>query len=1785
MPRHRHFLDIVREHSEIDPEAEVCRFVKNTTSMEGVSLNYAELDILAKKIAVKLLERLKPGDRVLVLHKPGIDYIASLFGCFYSGMIVVPVFSPNFGNVNASASRLIGIINDCSAGAILTSAESLPAVETFFSNHQRVNPVHCISSDDVTSVDVSIWRAPKTCIDDISLLQYTSGSTSAPKGVMVSQQNLIENVAIICDAFRMHQPGHLVIWLPPYHDMGLIGGILAPIFSKYPLTLMSPLSFIKDPLAWLRIISEKNATISGGPNFAYSLCAKALEFKPDIELDLSSWDIAFCGSEPVKPSTAEGFTDTFSRFGLKKSSFAVCYGLAETTLMVSTSLLSKEKQSKIGRFEDDALRENHQVLNELTSAESAKRIVSCGPVIPRHEVEIVEPQLCTRVAPGAVGEVWVSGKSVAKGYWGNPDQTQQTFFAELQDGEKKKSWLRTGDYGFLFKDELYITGRIKDLIIVRGQNYYPQDIESLSENLHDSLLFCHSAAFVLEEEGEDCVIFIQEVRGVTDQNTLTEIAGDIRQCVSQNLGLHLSKIVLVAPKSLPKTTSGKIQRSLARKRYLEKQLKVILLSESNDDIKFQTSAPIDIEKLLKKDIAKLVQTSLNDYLAARYGNNFLKLNKTSLIDLGLDSIRMIELKNHIEHLFTITLDINVVYENKDSTQLCDYIAEQVFIRQMQKHEPGGGGSGDDLEARVEYALDPGRQAIFYTCLFNPDSTVYHIARAVRLHEALNTDVLGQAVAILLKRNPNLSSVYSLEGEKVVRREANVVDSVLSVEPCEHMTRTSLTNYVKALSHKPFELEKGPLIKIHYLRAAERGATLLFKVHHIVSDFWCLSQMFMQLSEIYGALAQGKSVSVDSQVSAERFDPVEKYYYRYISSDQPARDRAFWLDYLKGIEFPVKQRASPPSVDSLTFEVEHEAVEKIANLAKRKNVTPYILLLTAYQLSLFDVLKKDCIVTGTPVTLRDNRALSDFMGYCSNLIPIVSRFSTSNDIQEIYSQVVDSVTSVFKHKNYFFSSIVEDLSIGRDRDYLPVFDTMFVYQSVGPDQEGQLGAFAVNAEEVELQVLGKRASTISVLNKHILSPLCFSLSTLGSRYQCCVEYDTGEYNQDNIKELSQRFKTYLALLEQGSTHMELPTAQREVREQVNSTKKLFPDQDLSLDQLFTLQATKTPESIAVMMGEDKLSYGGLNDLVDQWSKIISQRKIKANELIAIVMEKSIDQVVASLSIMAAGCAYLPIDADFSDEKITELFELGEIRCVLTQSQYQNKISGICSSYHTMDHIETIDQGPQLSVMLSPQLEMKEERSNTDLAYVIFTSGSTGKSKGVMIEHKQVVNTLLDINERFSVSAQDRMLGLSNLDFDLSVYDIFGVLAAGGTLVLCEKNKNKEPDYWQKIIQKHRITLWNSVPMFMQMLLEHEADADQGQHSLRDTLRVIMLSGDWIPLDLPKKVSLAFNGKSGLSSPVQLVAMGGATECSIWSNYYRVDYVEPHWKSIPYGKPLANQYYEIFDAGMQPCPDGVSGDLYIGGVGVARGYWKDSEKTQRQFVKHPASGECLYRTGDRALYWPDGNIEFLGREDDQVKIGGYRIELGDISNRLKSCDSVREALVILNKENEKTQLTAYFTLAEGVLISVDLISCVREQLNAQLPQYMWPEHFIVLEKFPLSRNGKVDRKALPRPETTHFSKEKKQASGELQERLTKLWQEVLSVDDIYVNDNFFELGGNSLLVVKLNNRISKMLNVRLEVNTLVNNQTIEALDDYIRNRYVHRDIEPIKRCERVVYKAIN
>jgi 8-amino-7-oxononanoate synthase len=635
---------------------------------EEIQLSYRELDRQARAIGARLQSMGLAGQRALLLYPAGLEFIAAFFGCLYAGVVAVPAYPPRR---NRTLERIEAIAADAQAKIALTTTEVLARVKGVLDQSPNLKNIPWLASDQVGKGEETSWREPDVHGDTLAFLQYTSGSTGRPKGVMLNHANLMHNSALIAYAFENTRSGIGVFWLPMYHDMGLIGGILQPLYLGCPNVLMSPVSFLQKPFRWLHAISKYKATISGGPNFAYELCVRKTTPEQRELLDLSNWALAFNGAEPVREDTIESFTRMFEPCGFRREFFYPCYGLAEATLIVSGGFRSAPPV--IRHFDAKAL-ENNQVVDGLADEEGARALVGCGGNLLDEEIVIANPDTMLRCAADEVGEVWVSGPSVAQGYWHRPDESEYTFRAFLKDSGRGP-YLRTGDLGFMQDGELFVTGRIKDLIIVRGVNHYPQDIEATVERSHEQLRPSACAAFTIEIEGRERLVIVAEVeRGRhRSKESFEPIFDAIRRNVSAEHELPVDAIALIKAGSIPKTSSGKIQRHASRNAFLDGALETVALWQAWDRERAATQSSIPVEtpqatvsttrgkpsggnglatagppRRFAPRTAEIVLEEVRKVAKERAGDLTLE---TNILELGLDSLERMEIVAALEDTF------------------------------------------------------------------------------------------------------------------------------------------------------------------------------------------------------------------------------------------------------------------------------------------------------------------------------------------------------------------------------------------------------------------------------------------------------------------------------------------------------------------------------------------------------------------------------------------------------------------------------------------------------------------------------------------------------------------------------------------------------------------------------------------------------------------------------------------------------------------------------------------------------------------------------------------------------------------------------------------------------------------------------------------------------------------------------------------------------------------------------------------------------------------------------
>ncbi|HZI13110.1 MAG TPA: condensation domain-containing protein, partial [Myxococcus sp.] len=1048
-PSFSDLIDLLRDRSATRGAQGLYTFLEDGEAEES-RISYAGLDLRARRIGAVLQELSATGERALLLYPPGLEYIAGFFGCLYSGLVAVPAYPPDPSRLDRTLPRLRAIIQDAQASVVLTTSFILSLSEALFEQAPDLARLRWVATDALPEGAESAWRRPDVSGETLAFLQYTSGSTGTPKGVMLGHDNLLHNLRLISHAFGIHADSVGVIWLPPYHDMGLIGGILTPLYAGIHTALLSPLDFLKRPLRWLQAVSRYRGTISGGPNFAFDLCARRITPEEREQLDLGSWELAFCGAEPIRAETLDRFVDAFGPRGFRRGSLYPCYGLAEATLIVSGGTKGVEPRlqpvdlAALGRGRAEPVepgRPGSQVL------------IGCGGDLPDQEIVIAEPRTLARCDEGTVGEIWVRGPSVARGYWRNPEATAAAFDARLAGGPVP--YLRTGDLGFLRGGELFVTGRSKDLIIIRGRNLYPQDLELTVERSHPALRPGGGAAFPVDVGGEERLVLVQEIdlRKAGDLRKQVDLAEAavkaIRQAVAEEHAVTPHAVALIEAGSIPKTSSGKVQRHAARAAFLEESLRQVLVWTAEEPAP-SASAPAPEAPRAPEEPADPLQGWLLAKLAARLRVRPETLDpRAPLTHQGLDSLASAELAHDIERELGVTVPLALLLEAPSVARL----ARELSARRAAS--PGEALAAPRPTSSDEPApLSLAQQRLWFLEQLEPGSALYHIPAAIRLEGELDAQALERALQELVRRHEALRTVIDAGGAEPVQRalpfEPRPLARVDLEAEAEARREAELLRQAREEARRPFALAHSPLARFTLYRLDARTHVLLTVVHHLVADGASLGVLMRELAALYASLREGRTLALP--VLPFRYADHARWQREQLGGASLESSLAWWRRRLEGAPRALSLPTTwpRPSVQdsrgaTLSVRLPEELSRDLKALARREGVTPFMVLLAAFQAVLSRWAGQDDVSVGTPVAGRDRAGWQGLVGLFINTVVLRTTLSGDPDFRALLGRVRESVLGAFEHQAVPFEKLVETLRPERDLGRSPLFQVMFTLQ--------------------------------------------------------------------------------------------------------------------------------------------------------------------------------------------------------------------------------------------------------------------------------------------------------------------------------------------------------------------------------------------------------------------------------------------------------------------------------------------------------------------------------------------------------------------------------------------------------------------------------------------------------------------------------------------------------------------------------------------------------------------
>ncbi|MCG8424976.1 MAG: amino acid adenylation domain-containing protein [Proteobacteria bacterium] len=1668
------------------------------------TLDYGQLHSYGNQIGRWLRDRGAAPDRLVavVMHR-GWQQISGALGVLVSGAAYLPI------DPSLPATRRNLLMADGQVSLAVTTTAL--AAELDWPDSVQV----------VTVDGPEVAAQPDDPLDsvqgpgDLAYVIYTSGSTGKPKGVSIEHRSAINTIIDINRRFDVSPADRIFALSSLSFDLSvydLFGALTAGATVVVPRPGSN-----RDPDHWLECLRRDQVTVWNSVPTLMDMLVTFLAGRSqsqgndnDNDNDDSNGHVDDSGSDP-----GESLIPSLR------------------LVMMSGDWIPLDLPDRIRRHAPAA-----QIISMGGATEASiwsiiypiAEIDPCWASIPygkpmRNQRFHVLDERLDPCPVWVAGDLYIGGLGLARGYWRDPDRTRASFFVHPRTGERL---YRTGDLGRYLPDgSIEFLGREDHQVKIQGHRIELGEINAVLLE-HPRVT---SAVVVAAGEGRQGRYLVGHVV-LTDG---AELATDeLERFAGDSLPGYMVPASIVYHERLPLTATGKIDRAVLSR------ITGAQRSGFGADTGGADQAP-----------ATPLQTELVELWRGLLQVETLGVHD-ELLQLGLNSLIAINAVNAIRQRFGVDIGLRSVFAARASVaSLALLIADQAANvpaspadarRLLPTITPQPPDQYDSFPlSAIQEAYWVGRMEAFE--LGNVAAYFY---LEVDLGD-LDAARLERAWQRVIDRHGMLRAVFQADGrQRILPPPTPYSIEVLDLHDCpDKPAERELAAIRDRMSQQVLPPDRWPLFEFRVTRLPDRRYRLHFGLDLLIADAWSVQILFGDLQRFYRDPDRDLdplSLSFRDYVLAEK---------QLIESALYQRSQAYWLERLDSLP-PAPQLPLVKQIGDVAhpvFKRYHAALaadrwQTLTGQARQRGLTPSGLLLAAFAeiLGRWSRSRRFCLDVTTfnrlPLHDQTEHVVGDFTSI--NLLAVDGRAPT---FEARAGQIQKRLLEDLEHRYFGGLSVLRELA--QRRGGAPAALVPIVFTSL-LDSYGRSGDFVPLGGKVVFAT----SQTPQVWLDHQVREQDGEL---------LLTWDVvAELLPDGLPDTL--FAAYCGLLHSlaedpavwHAAELDLlPAGDRAVRERSNDTAidiEPTAGRPALLHTLFGNRAQLHPDHPAVITPELTLSYAQLQARANGIARWLRGHGARPNTLVAVVMPKGWTQVAGVVGILTAGAAYLPIDPALPARRRNYLLDNGQVDLVLTDAQ-------LADTLDWPDTVRVLDVTGReaASQDTGPIAPIQTER---DIAYVIFTSGSTGQPKGVVIEHRSAVNTIVDVNRRFRVRRGDRVFALSSLSFDLSVYDVFGTLAAGATIVYPQAGSERDPDHWLDVLKQQRVTVWNSVPALADMLGIH---AESHDTLLPDSLRLVLMSGDWIPVALPDRIRAR-------GHEIAVISLGGATEASIWSILHPIERVDPAWTSIPYGTPMANQRFHVLDEHLAPCPVWVAGELYIGGIGLAREYWRNPDETAARFTVHPRRGERLYRTGDMGRYRPDGTIEFLGRDDFQVKIHGHRIELGEIEAALLQHRDVESAVVdAAGQPPRPRRLVAY------VVFKADRepnSAAGREQLRAHLaellPDYMVPNAFAILAALPLTANGKVDRKALSASPAADLeasilasSDDRATPRSPLEHQLAALWTQLLSVPVDDRSRGFFELGGNSMTAIQMLGRLRQTSRVDVSLRDFFATPTVAGL----------------------------
>lgn len=1673
-------LQVIRNRARQQPDELAFTFLLDGEH-QTANLTFAGLDRRARDIAYELSRRGRPGGRALVVLEPGLDYIASLVGCFYAGVVPVPVYPPDPFRIARTMPRLQAIFGSAECELLISTAEILGGPDGTL---RKTCPLGAIEMESIAAAPAGDTFVVDAVPDDLALLQYTSGTTGEPRGVPISHANLVENLRGMERLLDVDR-AIAVQWLPPYHDLGLIGGIFLPLFAGRRSVLMSPLSFIQSPARWLRAMSDYRATTSAAPNFGFELCLRKVTDAECQGLDLSNWRVAVSGAEPVRADTLDRFVERFAPYGFRREALIPAYGMAETTLMVSVS--QQDVPPREIELDSQALSRS-----KVVPRAGGRRIVGCGPAGPDVEVRVVDPKT-SRETTG-VGEVWVRSPSVASGYW-RQDELSASQFNQTIAGTQATGFLRTGDLGFLdpTDGELFLVGRQKEMIILAGRNYYPQDIELSIQASDAALKTDGGAAVTVEVDNAEQLAIFQEVQRPKRQD-LQALLTTARRVAAEETGQEPYRVVLLPVGELPKTSSGKTRRAECWELYESGALTVLAewpaSGEKSADASEYETPETDTEKWLAKIWAEVLALG-KDEPVGRTDNFFA---------LGGRSLQVTQMLAEVVARTGVVLPLKALFDYPTLSQLAGEIEKQASELPTSTTSDAAPQSVDWTKPQP---LSASQQRFWMIERLGVPGGA-NVPIALRLESPVPAEALQSALDAVVARHPALRTRFKA-------LDADPKQQVVACRAPQLETLGLVGDTLEALLAeewiwRPFDVSDPPLLRAGVVDIAAGEQVLLLVVHHLVADGGSIDILLSELADL---------------LAGETLPELNPTLPTIAVTELSASDevRSYWQERLADVPATIDLPLGEPSgeITVAAYEMSAETTTAVELLAKRLHTTPFVVYLSVFQLVLSRYASQRQVGVGVAMSGR-GAAEQGTVGCFINTLPLFATID-GGTYQQFVQQLQQQLLADLDHARLPWEAIVDAASKPRSPGRMPLVQTFFVHDDQRPRR-----------------VLAGAEVLDAATDYRGLAVFDASLVVESARPQPMVKlvHDAGCL----APALAERFlatfvATLSAVVENSQCDLhDLPIIHEEEYQQLSNGGEPtgYPDPPShSVDEWIRHQAERTPEATAVVCGAQSLTYAELQRQAERIAGALASQGVTVGDRVGLLLRRTIDLPAAILGTWRAGAAYVPLDPEYPESRLQYMADDAELACLIADPSLTSAAPASQGKVLTLAEL-----------ISDARATLPTELPANRLAYVMYTSGSTGKPKGVMLPHRAVANLLNSFAEDTGIGPGDRLLASTTISFDISVLELFLPLATGATIVLADDETAGDGTRLKLLIESSKTNYLQAAPSTFRLLLS------AGWHPTSE--QTLLCGGEEVTPDLAAELH---------ATAGRLWNVYGPTETTVWSTYHAIEQTNraiPIGKPIAGtrcyvvgtdGRPcplgawgelaiagtgVADGYWKqagLTDERFPPDPFHPSQRMYLTGD-LAR--WSPGSKQARV-------------------------LEFGGRLDSQVKVRGHRIELREIEIALNAHEAVGESAVVATDAGaSQAALVAYVTSANGKPWTP---AELREHLGTRLPSYMTPSAFVAMDRLPRTDNGKIDRKRLPRDNTPLArTRPMVTARTPLEEKIASWVCQLLRIDQVGVFDNFFEIGGQSLLATQLVVRMRDELGVEPPLREVYQQPTIAA-----------------------------